>query len=92
MVPCDHILHRWRNTAHKAAILAELAEAGPLLEPLAEEIGLDLDPFDLICHIAFDQPPLTRREQAGRIKQHAVFTQYGEQARAALEALLDTYQ
>lgn len=88
----DQFLRRWRDTAHKAAILAELAEAGLLLEPLAEEIGLDLDPFDLICHIAFDQPPLTRRERAGRLKQRDVFTQYGEQARAVLEALLDKYQ
>lgn len=88
----DQFLRRWRDTAHKEAILAELAEAGLLLEPLAEEIGLDLDPFDLICHIAFDQPPLTRRERAGRIKQHDVFSQYGEQARAVLDALLDKYQ
>jgi type I restriction enzyme R subunit len=57
-----------------------------------EEIGKDLDPFDLICHIAFDQPPLTRRERANSVKKRDIFTKYGPQARAVLEALLGKYQ
>jgi type I restriction enzyme R subunit len=88
----DQFLRRWRGTERKEAIIAELAEEGLLLEPLAEEVGKDLDPFDLICHIAFDQPPLTRRERAGKVKQGDVFAKYGPQARAVLEALLDKYQ
>ena len=56
--------------------------------PLAEEVGKDLDPFDLICHVAFDQPPLTRRERADNVRKRDVFTKYGPQARAVLEALL----
>ncbi|MBP6582610.1 MAG: restriction endonuclease, partial [Chromatiaceae bacterium] len=63
-----------------------------LLDPLLEEVGKDLDPFDLICHIAFDQPPLTRRERASQARKGDVFTQYGPQARAVLEALLTKYQ
>ena len=63
-----------------------------LLEPLAEEVGKDLDPFDLICHVAFDQPPLTRRERAENVRKRDVFTKYGPQARAVLEALLEKYQ
>jgi type I restriction enzyme R subunit len=59
---------------------------------LLEEVGKDLDPFDLICHIAFDQPPLTRRERANKVAKGDVFTKYGPQARAVLEALLDKYQ
>lgn len=55
-------------------------------------MGKDLDPFDLICHIAFDQPPLTRRERANKVKKRDVFTRYGLQARAVLEALLTKYQ
>jgi type I restriction enzyme R subunit len=51
-----------------------------------------LDPFDLICHIAFDQPPLTRRERANNVKKRDIFTKYGPQARAVLEALLVKYQ
>ena len=59
---------------------------------LAEEVGKDLDPFDLICHVAFDQPPLTRRERAENVRKRDVFTKYGPQARAVLEALLQKYQ
>ena len=51
----------------------------------------ELDPFDLVCHVAFDQPPLTRRERVNNVKKRNYFTKYGEQARAVLEALLDKY-
>ena len=54
--------------------------------------GKDLDPFDLICHVAFDRPPLTRRERADNVRKRDVFTKYGPQARAVLEALLQKYQ
>jgi type I restriction enzyme R subunit len=63
-----------------------------LLEPLQQELGLELDPFDLICHIAYDQPPLSRRERAARVQKQDVFSRYGPQARAVLEALLAKYQ
>ena len=54
----DQFLRRWKSAERKEAIIEELAEEGLFLEPLLEEVGKDLDPFDLICHIAFDQPPL----------------------------------
>ena len=60
--------------------------------PLAEELGKDLDPFDLICHVAFDRKPLTRRERAENVKKRDVFTKYGPQARAVLDALLEKYR
>jgi type I restriction enzyme R subunit len=88
----DQFLRRWRTEAHKEAIIAELAAEGLFLEPLQEEVGKDLDPFDLICHIAFDQPPLTRRERADNVKKRDIFTKYGPHARAVLEALLNKYQ
>ncbi len=88
----DQFLRRWTSTEHKEAIIDELAEEGLLLDPLLEEVGKDLDPFDLICYIAFDQPPLTRRERASRVRKRDVFTEYGPQARAVLEALLTKYQ
>src|SRR6185369_6952317 len=53
--------------------------------------GKDLDAFDLICHAAFDRPPLTRRERADNVRRR-VFTKYGPQARAVLEELLQKYQ
>ena len=88
----DDFLRRWSEAARKEAIIEELQEEGLLLDPLAEEVGKDLDPFDLICHVAFDQPPLTRRERVENIRKRDVFTKYGPQARAVLDALLTKYQ
>ncbi len=85
----DDFLHRWTAAERKQAILDELEMP---LEPLAEEVGKDLDAFDLICHVAFDQPPLTRRERADNVRKRNVFTKYGPQARQVLEALLQKYQ
>lgn len=88
----DAFLRRWREAERKESVIAELADEGLLLEPLQDEVGKDLDPFDLICHIAFDQPPLSRRDRANQVKKRDVFTKYGPQARGVLEALLDKYQ
>ncbi|GDY14312.1 DEAD/DEAH box helicase [Planctomycetota bacterium] len=85
-------LTTWQSTERKQAVIDELAEHGLLLDPLAEEVGKDFDPFDLICHIAFDQPPLTRRERADQVRKRDVFTKFGPQARAVLEAILAKYQ
>lgn len=87
----DQFLLRWSKADRKAAILQELEEHGLLLEPLAEEVGKDFDAFDLICHVAFDQPPLTRRERAENVKKRNYFAKYGEQARKVLESLLEKY-
>lgn len=51
----------------------------------------DLDPFDLLLHVAYNQPPLTRRERASRVKKRNVFTHYGPVARKVMDALLDKY-
>jgi len=68
-----------------------LEEHGVILENLAETVGKDYDDFDLICHVAFDQKPLTRKERANNVKKRNYFTKYGEQVRAVLNALLDNY-
>jgi type I restriction enzyme, R subunit len=91
-VSLDDFLKRWTNTQRKQAILDEFAAEGLSLEPLAEEVGKDLDAFDLICHVAFDRPPLTRKERANNVRKRDVFTKYGPKARAVLEALLQKYQ
>lgn len=88
----DVFLRRWKSAERKDIIIDELAAEGLPLEPLQSEVGIDLDPFDLICHIAFDQPPLTRRERADEVRKRDIFTKYGPQARAVLEALLTKYQ
>ncbi|MEM8558109.1 MAG: DEAD/DEAH box helicase family protein [Bacteroidota bacterium] len=87
----DDFLQRWNAAEQKAAVVEELREQGLFLEELRAEVGKDLDPFDLVCHVAFDQPPLTRRERALEVRKRDVFTTYGPQARAVLDALLDKY-
>ena len=87
----EDFLQGWESTDRKRAILDELAEQGLLLEELREQVGADYDPFDLICHIVYGQPPLTRQERAAQVRKRDVFTKYGEKARAVLDALLDKY-
>ena len=87
----DDFLKRWKAAERKQAIVEELEAEGLPLDPIAEELGKDLDPFDLICHVAFDRKPLTRRERAENVKKRDVFTKYGAQARAVLDALLAKY-
>jgi small GTP-binding protein len=71
--------------------IKELQEEGVMIEALQEAVDRDVDLFDLICHVAFDQPPLTRKERANNVKKRNYFTKYGEQARRVLETLLDKY-
>jgi type I restriction enzyme R subunit len=87
----DEFLRRWSKTDRKVAILQELEAHGLLLEALAEDVGKDFDAFDLICHVAFDQPPLTRRERVEQVKKRNYFTKYSVQAQKVLESLLDKY-
>ena len=87
----DVFLRHWTEADRKEAILQELREQGVLLEDLRDQLGRDLDPFDLICHVAFDRPPLTRKERADQVRKRDVFTKYGPQAQAVLNALLDKY-
>jgi type I restriction enzyme R subunit len=87
----DDFLKRWNAAERKQAILEELAAEGLPLDPIVEELVRDLDPFDLICHVAFDAKPLTRRERAENVRKRDAFTKYGDKARAVLDALLAKY-
>lgn len=87
----DHFLRMWTKAEKKRVVVEELEKQGVFFGALAEEIGKDLDPFDLICHVVFDQPPLSRRERAENVRKRNYFTRYGGQARAVLAALLDKY-
>ena len=87
----DAFLKVWTGGERKRAIIEELNEQGVLLDALAEEVGRDYDPFDLVCHVAFDRPPLTRRERANNVRKRDVFSRYGEKTRVVLDALLDKY-
>jgi type I restriction enzyme R subunit len=84
-------LKAWKKADRKQVIIEELGSRGVFLEELAEQVGRDYDAFDLVCHVAFDQPPLTRRERAERVRKRNVFTKHGEKARAVLHALLQKY-
>ena len=87
----DDFLNKWNKTDKKHAIIEELTEKGIVFENLKEAINKEMDIFDLICHTAFDQPPLTRAERVNNVKKRDYFTKYGDQARKVLEALLDKY-
>ena len=84
-------LSTWTAAERKQAILDELVGAGVFLDELAEQVGREVDAFDVICHIAFDQPPLTRRERAERVRKRDIFAKHGAKARAILETLLEKY-
>jgi type I restriction enzyme, R subunit len=87
----DDFLRKWSSTKKKQAIIEELSSEGVFFEALADEIGRDCDPFDLLCHVAWDMPPLTRKERVEQVRKRNYFTKYGEQSRRVLEALLDKY-
>ena len=87
----DDFLRRWHAEDRKQVIIDELSEEGLDLELIGREIDVNLDPFDLVCHVAFGAKPLTRRERAENVKKRDVFNRYGDQARAVLEALLEKY-
>ncbi len=87
----DDFRNRWNSADRKEAIIEELQQQGVLVGALTEAVGDKCDLFDLICHAAYDQPPLTRKERANNVKKRNYFTKYGEQSRRVLEALLDKY-
>ncbi len=87
----DAFLNAWNDAERKQVILEELVAQGVFLDELAEQVGRDYDAFDLVCHVAFDQPPLTRQERAEKVRKRNVFGTYGDQARAVLDALLQKY-
>ncbi|GJH13587.1 DEAD/DEAH box helicase [Caballeronia novacaledonica] len=90
-VSLDAFLQAWNETDKKQAIIDELEGNGVLFDELAKEAGKELDPFDLVCHIAFGQKPLTRRERAEKVKKQDYFGKYGDTSRKVLQALLDKY-
>lgn len=87
----DAFLTSWRDAAKKRAIVDELESHGVIFAALKDEVGSDYDPFDLICHVAYEQKPLTRRERAENVKKKDYFTKYGELARKVIDGLLDKY-
>lgn len=87
----NDFLNKWNSTDQKTAIIEELQEQGVLVEALFEAVNKEVDLFDLICHVAYDKPPMTRKERANNVKKRNYFTKYGEQARKVMENLLEKY-
>jgi type I restriction enzyme R subunit len=87
----DAFLSTWTSADRKQTVMEALARQGVFLDELAEQVGKDFDPFDLVCHIAFNRPPLTRRERAENVKKRDIFGKYEAKARAVLTALLEKY-
>ena len=87
----DTFLRKWKGAEKKSLIIEEFKKQGIIFEALEDEVGKDFDAFDLICHIAYDQPALTKKERANNVRKRNYFTKYNEQARQVLDALLDKY-
>ncbi|MDZ4201444.1 MAG: DEAD/DEAH box helicase family protein [Gallionella sp.] len=87
----DDFLRAWNDAKRKQLIIDELEKHGIDFAHLEKEIANGCGAFDLICHIAYDQPPLTRAERANNVKKRNYFTKYCDKARAILEALLNKY-
>lgn len=87
----DEFVKKWQTSERKQAIIQELEEQGVIWQALEDDVSRDMDPFDLICHVAFDQPPLTRKERAENVKKRNYFAKYSKAAQQVLNALLDKY-
>ena len=87
----NDFLRKWNSAEQKQAVINELEEQGVIWQALEDEVGKDYGAFDLICHVVYGQPPLTRKERADNVRKRDVFTKYGDQARKVLDALLEKY-
>ncbi len=87
----DDFVQKWQDADRKAAVIKELELQGILWDVLAEEVGKDLDPFDMLCHVVYGQPPLTRKERADNVRKRNYFTKYSDAAQTVLSNLLDKY-
>jgi type I restriction enzyme R subunit len=84
----------WADPDTRSEVLRELTERGISFEELAASSGQpDADPFDLLCHLAWNAPLLTRRQRADSARRRAqdLFGQYGDTAREILALLLERY-
>ncbi len=87
----DDFLNEWRNVDQKLALMGELENQGILLHELIDEVGGNIDPFDLVLHIAYGHRPIARKERAEKLKKGNYFDKYSEKARNVINALIDKY-
>ena len=84
-------LKSWKRADKKRAVIEELENHGVIFAALEDEVGKDFDPFDLVCHVAYDRKPFTRRERAENVRKRNYFAEYGDLACKVLNSLLDKY-
>lgn len=88
-------LKGWNEAERKQAVIEELAEQGvmwdDLIKDVSKKLGAEPDPFDVICHIVYDQPPLSRKERAEQVRKQDYFSKYEGASKEVLDALLDKY-
>ncbi|MDX2228816.1 MAG: DEAD/DEAH box helicase family protein [Leptolyngbyaceae cyanobacterium bins.349] len=87
----DHFVLRWNAAERKQSMITELRGHRIFLEALGDIVGKEYDPFDLICHVAFDRPPVSRRERVEQVRGRDGLAKYRDQSRVVLEALLEHY-
>jgi type I restriction enzyme R subunit len=87
----DDFLNEWYHVDRKLAIVSALEEKGVFFEDLQKEVGQDYDPFDMVCHLAYDRPPLTRKQRVEKAQKGDYFEKYGPQAKEVLSMLLEKY-
>lgn len=87
----DDFLNAWSSADRRSALLDEMADKGIPIDDLLEQIGAELDPFDLILHVAYDLRPLRRRDRAAAVRASSYLSKYQGKAREVIEALLDKY-
>ncbi|MFH4745187.1 DEAD/DEAH box helicase family protein [Vibrio harveyi] len=87
----NDFIRKWNDTSKKQVIIEELSNQGIVWETLYEAVDKQLDPYDLICYLAFNRPPLTRQERANNVQKRDCFGKYSASAKKVLQALLDKY-
>lgn len=88
----ENFIQTWNEEQKKEVIRNMLKEKGIDLELVKKDQNMsDVDDFDFICHIAFNQKPLTRRERANNVKKRDIFARYTDAAKEVINALLDKY-
>lgn len=87
----DNFLQAWNSAEKKLIIIDEMEKAGIFMEELKANTKKDLDPFDMLCHIAYDKPPLTKKERIANVKKRNYFAKYGAKVQEVINALLDKY-
>ena len=90
----EELRDAWMDLERRQEIVDELAKRGIEFESLADAAKMpDADPFDLLCHFAFQSPVRTRKDRAAKLKDNpaAFLGKYGNGARAVLSAMLDKY-